>query len=226
LSNQPWRLDLFRALGLRVLQLTYNQRSLLGDGCSEPEDGGLSEYGVEVVRRCNELGITVDLAHCGPRTTREGVESSTKPVLLSHTGARSVFEHPRAKSDELMQACAQRGGVIGVVGMASLIGGVGSTIDNVLDHVEYIARLVGVDHVGFGLDFITGHERDDFGLLGYKPEMYQEEFMTGQSSAVTGLATIKDMTSLRDGLLHRGFGSADVGLILGGNFVRVFTETW
>lgn len=224
--NQWWRLDLFRALGLRVLQVTYNQRSLAGDGCSETSDAGLSEFGSRLAARCNEIGITLDGAHCGPKTTRDLIEASAAPVLLSHTGAKKVYEHPRCKADSEILACAERGGVIGVAGMASLIGGAGATIDTVLDHIQYIHGLVGPDHVGIGLDFITGHDADDFSLLDYKPEMYQEEFMTGVPMPVSGLGSTRDIVNIRDGLASRGFSEEDLRKVMGGNFIRVFRNTW
>lgn len=226
IGNQMWRLELFRILGLRVLQLTYNQRSLAGDGCAERTDGGLSEFGLELVARCNEIGITVDVAHSGRQTTMEAIEHSSKPILLSHTVAKSLHDHPRAKSDEEMLACANRGGVVGVVGIASLLGTANPTIETFLDHLVYIVDLIGADHVGLGLDFTTGHERDDYSLLGYKPEMYQEEFNTGVSRHVDGLTSIGDIVNIRDGLEARGFALADIRKVMGENFIRVFRDTW
>lgn len=226
IANQMWRLDLFRSLGLRVLQMTYNQRSLLGDGCSEATDGGLSELGEAVIGRSNEIGVTLDVAHSGRRTTLETIEHSSQPVLLSHTGAKALHDHPRCKTDEELVACSQKGGVVGVAGMASLLAANSPTIETFLDHVEYIVNLVGVEHVGLGLDFITGHEQDDFSLLGYKPEMYQESFNTGIANPVVGLESIKDVNNITDGLRSRGLAESDLVKILGTNLMRVFKQTW
>lgn len=225
LGKHLWRLELFRDLGLKVLQMTYNQRSLTGDGCAEPGDAGLSEFGAAVIEACDAGGITVDAAHAGPRMTLETIEASSKPVLLSHTGVRALSDNPRCKYDEAIVACAKKGGVIGIAGFGSLLGNP-ATIETFLDHVEYIAKLVGIDHVGLGLDFITGHEADDFSLLAYKPSMYQEQFATGVPNPVPGLGSIKDLAGIRDGLRRRGFGEEDTAKVMGENFVRVFRETW
>lgn len=224
--NQLWRLQLFHQLGLRVLQMTYNQRSLLGDGCSEPSDAGLSELGQTVIEECNNLGIALDASHCGPKTTLDTIDQSAQPVLLTHTGAKAIHDHPRCKSDEVLKACAERGGVIGIAGMASLIAKTNPSLDVFFQHVDYLADLVGPDHIGLGLDFITGHETDNFALLGYKPEMYQEQFTTGVANVVEGLESIRDIVNIKQGLVDRGFPRNDVENILGGNFIRVFRKLW
>ena len=227
IANQLWRLELLSALGVRVLQLTYNQRSLAGDGCAEKGDAGLSEFGERLISTCERLGVTVDVSHSWTRTSREAIEVASGPIVMTHTGAKAIHDHVRCKRDEELQACAKKGGVIGIAGaMASLIGEGKPTVETVVDHIEYIAHLVGIDHVGLGFDFISGHERDDFSLLEYKSSMYQEEFNTGISRKVEGLESIRGILNLRTRLLARGFSEDDCSRVFGSNFRRVFEETW
>lgn len=115
LGKYPWRLRLFYELGLRILQMTYNERALTGDGAAERTDAGLSDYGRDLIRNCNRLGIAVDTSHCGDRTTMEAIEASETPVLITHGNSRVVTPNPRCKTDEQVRACVERGGVVGVM---------------------------------------------------------------------------------------------------------------
>lgn len=227
LEREPWRLRLFHDLGLRVLQLTYNQRGYLGDGCAERSNGGLSDLGVAVIAECERLGIAVDVSHCGERTTMEAFEVATRPVLMTHAMARALCDNPRCKSDEQIQRCAATGGVIGIQALPAFVRTTPNpTIEDMLDHVDYLVRLVGVDHVGLGLDLTTGHERDDYSLLDYKPEMYRGVWVKGVQQAISGMNSLADVPRITRGLLARGYSDADVMGILGGNFARVLTELW
>lgn len=227
LAKDAWRLRLFYELGLRMLQLTYNDRSLAGDGCAERTDSGLSEYGLRLVADCNRLGIAVDVSHCGSRTTMEAIEVSRSPVLITHANARALCDNPRCKTDGQARACAAKGGVIGVQALPAFIStDPKPTIDDMLDHLDYWVRLVGVDHVGLGLDLTTGHERDDYSLLRYKPEMYRNVWVGGVQQWITGVGSLADLPNITERLLARGYGEADVLKLLGGNFVRVLTRIW
>ena len=228
LDTQGWRLRLFYELGLRMLQLTYNNRSLAGDGCAERTDSGLSEWGLRLVEECNRLGIALDVSHSGYRTTMEAIEASRTPVLITHANARTLCDNPRCKTDEQAQACAARGGVIGVQALPSFISAHDPrpTIEDMLDHLDHWVQLVGVDHVGLGLDFTNGHERDDYSLLGYKPEMYKNTWVGGVQQWIEGLGSLADLPNITERLLKRGYSEADAGKIMGGNFVRVLGEIW
>lgn len=227
IDRQMWRLRLFYELGLRVLQLTYNERCLVGDGCGEPSDAGLSDFGRQMVKECNALGIAVDVSHSGDRTTLEAIEASSAPVLITHGMARALCDNRRCKTDEAVKACAQKGGVIGVQAMGPFISRKPNpTLDDLLDHVDYFAQLVGPDHIGLGLDLTTGHERDDFGKLAYKPEIYDGLWKDGVMQQVPGIRTLADVPNITSGLLRRGYSPADVSKILGGNFLRVLETIW
>ena len=148
-------LDSLYDFGLRVLQLTYNTQNHVGAGCAEKSNAGLTNFGIQFVERLNDLGIVVDTGHCGKQTTLDACNYSTKPVIASHTGAERIFNHMRCKSDEEMMAIAKTGGVIGVFSMPWFVHDDpnNTTINHVLDHIDYIVNLVGVDHVGIGTDW-------------------------------------------------------------------------
>ncbi len=227
LEKELWRLRLFYELGLRVLQLSYNDRSLAGDGCAERTDSGLSEWGVQLIEECNRLGIAVDVSHCGYRTTMEAMELSKAPVLFTHANARALCDNRRCKTDEQVKRCAEKGGVVGVQALPAFISTrPGPTIEDMLDHVDHYAKLIGIDHVGLGLDLTTGHERDDYSLLGYKPEMYKGVWVDGVQQAIPGMGALADLPNITAGLLRRGYSAGDVTKILGANFVRVLSRLW
>lgn len=228
LARYPWRLRLFYELGLRILQMTYNERELTGDGCFEENDGGLSIYGRALIKHCNELGIAVDASHCGDRTTLETIEESATPVLLTHGNSRVICPKPRCKPDEAVKACAARGGVIGVQAFPPFMndGSHSPTIEDVLDHVDHYAELVGTQHIGLGLDLVTGHENDDFKLLRYDQNMYKGAWVGGVQQTVAGLSTLGEMPRLTEGLIARGYPDDDITGILGGNYLRVLHEIW
>lgn len=227
IDRQMWRLRLFYELGLRVLQLTYNERCLVGDGCAEPTDAGLSEFGRQLIKECNGLGIAVDVSHSGDRTTLEAIEASSQPILITHGMARALCDNRRCKTDEAVKACAEKGGVIGVQAMAPFISRKPNpTLDDLLDHVDYFVQMIGPDAVGLGLDLTTGHERDDFGKLGYKPEIYDGLWKDGVMQTVPGIGNLAEVPNITNGLLRRGYGPSDVQKILGGNFLRVLGTVW
>ncbi len=227
LDRQPWRLRMFYELGLRVLQLTYNERCLVGDGCAEASDAGLSEYGRRLIDDCNRVGIALDVSHCGDRTTLEAIDASSTPVLITHGMSRVLCDNPRCKTDEAVKRCAEAGGVIGIQALPAFISAdPDPTFEQMLDHIDYYARLVGPDHVGLGLDLVTGHERDDFSLLGYKPAMYQGVWKNGVQQTISGIESLADVPNITRGLVLRGYSDSDVSMILGGNFERVLSNIW
>ena len=147
------RLDVFHRLGVRIIQLTYNDRNIIGDGCLEPGDAGLSAFGRQVVERMNALGIAVDLSHCGTQTTADGIAASTKPPLITHSGCREVYRHPRSKEDRELKAMADKGGVLGIYFMPFIGQGSGApTVDMLMRQINHALKVCGTDHVGIGSD--------------------------------------------------------------------------
>jgi membrane dipeptidase len=157
LEGEVDNIDALYALGMRSFQLTYNFRTLVGDGCLERTNAGLSDFGVEVVERMNEIGVMVDLSHCGRQTTLDGIAFSRKPVAITHTMCETIRKgHPRAKTDEQMRACAEKGGVVGMAALGYFVGddpGGRTTVESYADHIEHATAVVGYEHIGLSSDF-------------------------------------------------------------------------
>jgi len=168
--------EVFHKVGQRVSQLTYNSRNRLGCGCKEPQDGGLTAYGAEVVAAMNRVGMVVDLSHTAERTSLDAVRASRKPVLITHSNCRALVAHPRCKSDTVIRAMAERGGVMGITVIpAFLKAGQPARIDHVLDHFDHVVRMAGIEHVGIGsdadvdaIDPRTNRIRPRYNVLGLK----------------------------------------------------------
>ncbi|MGI9104218.1 MAG: dipeptidase [Terriglobales bacterium] len=228
------RLELFHGLGVRIIQMSYNLRSLLGDGCLEPANAGLSTRGREAVARMNELGIAVDLSHCGQQTTADGIAVSKKPVLITHSGCNGVFRHPRNKDDREMRALVDRGGVMGVYFMPYLCASPKvPTADDVLQHIAYALKVCGEDHVGIGTDnsveavVLNDEQRKQF------EEMVAARKKAGISAPgedrmpfVPELNGPDKLRKVAEGLAKRGYGSSVIAKVLGGNFHRVLADIW
>jgi membrane dipeptidase len=218
----------FYGLGQRVSQLTYNERNLIGSGSTERNDSGLSDYGVSVVERMNQLGMAVDVSHCGDTTTLDACGVSKQPVLITHSNCRALNPHPRCKTDEAIRKIAASGGVMGITGVRMFVSAKEpTTIENLLDHYDHVAKLVGVEHVGIG---------SDIGLDGYDalPEpvrkklhsSYKASYGFREKDDIEGVDYPKRTYDLTEGLIRRGYSDANIELILGGNFQRVLSQIW
>ena len=229
------RLDELYRLGIRIVQPTYNRRNLLGDGCLEPANAGLSKAGVEAVARMNELGILVDLSHCGRRTAADAIAASTRPVAFTHTGSAAQNDHPRNRTDAELRAVAEKGGVSGVFFMPFLSEGRQPTAADVIRHLEHMIQVAGEDHVSIGTDG------------GISPEVLTPEFRERHAGFVrrrreagisapgetedgflfaNELNTPRRLETLADMLSARGHPDARIEKVLGANLVRVFADTW
>ena len=232
----------FHDLGVRVVQLTYNSQNLVGTGCCERHYGGLSYYGVEVVEEMNRLGVAVDLSHCCDETTMEAVEVSKDPVLFTHSSVRALCNaYGRNKTDEQIMALAVKGGVIGICSFPPLVKRdpkthivMRSTVDDVLNHIEYVVRLVGVDHVGFGTDMV-GKALDQGTVPWYssirmwrplRPDVFGAGPTDVYDPPPLGFERHSDAPNLTRGLVARGYSDQEILKILGGNFLRVFEGIW
>lgn len=228
-------LDAYHAMGLRVVQLTYNKRCHVGDGIEEPSDAGLSRYGKSVVRRLNDLGVVVDCSHTGVRTAMDAIEHSNAPVILSHANARAVRDIPRNVPDSLYKAIAASGGVIGIVGFPNFV----STrpkpaLDEFISHIEHVAALVGINHVGLGIDYYLGQH--PFSSDAQAKKAFDMRVSTGVWSAQSyppppyhypeGIETPDKLGNLTAGLLARGFTETDVRKVLGLNWLGVYRRIW
>jgi membrane dipeptidase len=204
----------FHALGQRISQLTYNARDRIGCGCFEARDTGLTPYGAEIVAAMNRVGMMVDVSHCSERTCLDAFAVSRQPVLITHSNCRKISSNPRCKSDTVIRAMAERGGVMGITSVAAFVSGRPlATIEDVLDHFDHVVRVTGVEHVGIGSDL--AHDAVD-------PR-------TGQALAryaVRGLPPARRIFDLTEGLIRRGYDDRAIELILGGNFQRVLSQIW
>ena len=146
--------DIAYGLGIRMALLTFNTRTYAGGGCGEREEGGLSYFGLDLVERLNELGMLIDLSHCGAQTTLDAIEASKDPVLCNHVGARALYPQcKRLKTDEALKALAAKGGVAGVSAIPNQLSGNSEQgIEDLLNHIDYMVNLIGIDHVAIGLD--------------------------------------------------------------------------
>jgi membrane dipeptidase len=243
-TDLAW-LDVFWQLGLRNLQLTYNERNHVGDGCLEPEDAGLSHLGRRVVRKANGLGLTVDLSHASPRTCLEAIETSERPCIISHAGVATLVPGPRSISDEVMRELAGAGGVMGVTTFPRVNWRGGPrrpSLDDFLDAVDHVVELLGIDHVGVGTDYAAAPGAYPKWVTRYLAETYApyrdgaedsrpglKEVLGGidiHDEQLEGFAGIHHLPRLTEGLMRRGYDEESIHKVLGSNFVRVFEQTW
>lgn len=221
-------LDVAYAKGLRSFMLTYNLMNNIGVGCTERVDAGLSTFGLSVVAHCNKIGMMVDVSHCGHLTTMDACLHSKKPVNANHTCARSVFAHARGKSNEALRAIADTGGIIGVVALpAFLTDDPSPTIEHMLDHIDYIAGLVGPQHVAIGTDWpLQAPEEMLRDLLSPRNAGlgFREKDRLDVTKRLVGFDDVRDLPNITRGLVKRGYSDAQIRGILGENALRVFAE--
>jgi membrane dipeptidase len=235
------RIEAFYRLGLRMLILAYNRSNLLAGGCADNGNSGLSALGRRVVQECNRVGMLLDGSHMSERSTLEMIDLSTAPIVFSHANPREVVDNPRNISDAQIRACAERGGVIGVVPWGPIVYKPGTsrrpTVDDLIDCVDHIAQVTGsTDAVAIGTDFSLGtygpHTLDPWGQPDYfhsitaafdqvvPPGSLQPERFT------EGFDTYPEILNVIDRLEARGYADSDVDGILGRNFLRVCGDVW
>lgn len=221
--------DLFRNLGQRVAQLTYNSRNLIGNGSTERRDDGLSDFGVSIVERMNKVGMAVDVSHCGDRTTLDAFEVSKRPVLITHSNCRALVPgHPRVKSDEAIRAMARSGGVMGITAVRMFVRDrEPTTVEHVLDHFDHVAKLVGAEHLGVGSDIdLNGYDDMPPELNRRLRAGYKGSYGFREKIDVEGLDHPRRMFDLTEGLIRRKYTDAQIEGVLGGNFRRVLADVW
>ncbi|WP_066068981.1 dipeptidase [Neobacillus soli] len=223
-------LEALNAFGLRVLQLTYNQQDYVGSGCAVNPDKGITDFGIQLIERLNKYGIVVDTGHCGKQTTLDACKYSKAPVIASHTGVKAIFNHMRCKSDEEIQAIAATGGVIGVFAMPWFIheDPNDTTINHVLNHIDYNINLVGIDHVGIGTDWPMSDVT--WSLVYFKEQIAPRlGFAKGNgpsTETIIGLEKYSYFINFTRGLMARGYSDEDIRKVIGGNWLRVFEAVW
>jgi membrane dipeptidase len=227
-------IHIYKALGVGVIQLSYNVRNRVGDGCEEPADAGLSRFGARLVDRLNEARVLVDCSHTGARTSLDAIERSSAPVILSHSNVASVHSSPRNVSNELMDAIAKSGGVIGAVGFPGMVSSSARpSLDQFVAHIDAIVQRVGIEHVGLGLDYYAGQHgvaSDEAAISGYKAAVSSGVWTTAYPPPPhyypAGIETPRTLPNLARRLLERGYTELDVRKILGENWLRVMKAVW
>ncbi len=234
LESKLERIELFRDLGVRVMQLSYNRKSPFGAGVMEPDGGGLTSRGREAVAKINTVGVALDLSHANPQTTSDAIEASAKPVVMTHGGCAAVYAHPRNKTDEQLRALAQKGGVFGIYDLPYLTPSPKQpALDDYMAHMEHALKVAGEDHVGVGSDVsIQPFDTSPKGMAEFN-KFLEERRKAGVAAPgedrpvyVLGLNRPRKIEIITDQLLKRGYPARVAEKVIGTNFVRVLTEIW
>ncbi len=244
------RIDLFYNMGLRVVQLTYNLRNLVGDGCTERYKTGLTYFGIKVVERLNERRMAVDVSHCSEQVGWDALEVSSAPIIVSHSASNAVCYHDRGKGDDLARAIAQRGGLFGVAAIGGFLqADTGATLDDFVDHVEHLVDVMGIDHVGIGSDkcgpgpgtesnyefpeemgpfetsFLYSEDPEPKGAPDGFPWMgFRAEHRLSDEHRIVDFDQVTDWPNITVKLAERGFTEEELRKLLGQNYVRVFRD--
>ena len=236
LAGDASRVARLKELGIRTVQLTYNLHTAAGDGCMVPNDGGITPFGRDVIAEVNRLRLQIDFSHVGHRTAADGVAVSTRPPAITHTGCYDLTRHPRNIPDTLLRAVADKGGVVGIYFMCYLVEKGQEHKEDVLRHLEHAIQVCGEDHVGIGTDGIVPALVLDEAYRHYwRVEVYEPRVKRGVVAPNEGADIFNYAPEynppdryrlLGEDLLQRGHSRARVEKILGGNFARLFSETW
>jgi membrane dipeptidase len=213
--------DVFYKLGIRHALMAYNEKNTVGCGCHVPEDTGLTDWGRQLIREMNRVGMLVDCAHTGYRTTMEAIEASEAPAIISHTNVRALGDHPRCVRDDQIKACAAKGGVLGMTGLSGFLGASPPTPERLVDHVDHVANLVGPQHVGLGLDYVYDIETFE-SFVARMPDRYPP----GEGYTDMQQLEPEQIPRVTEELLRRGYAEAEIRGILGENWLRVCRQVW
>jgi membrane dipeptidase len=226
--REPKDVKAFYELGLRCAQLTYNTQNLLGSGSTERVDGGISDYGEQIIKSMNEVGMLVDVSHSGDKTTLDAIELSPKPIAFTHSNCRALNNHPRLKTDEAIRKLAAKGGVMGITGVRMFVKDKEpTTVEDIVNHIDHVVKLVGIEHVGIG---------SDSDLMGYDhmpPDQYKQlkagykaSYAFRDKIDTDGFDHPRKVYDLTAALIRRGYSDSNIQAVLGGNFRRLLGTTW
>jgi len=225
-EDQIGYVEIFKRLGVGIVQMAYNTQNLVGTGCYE-RDGGLSGFGHEIVAEMNRVGVMCDLSHVGSKTSEEVILASKKPVCYSHCLPSGLKEHPRNKADEELKFIADHGGFVGVTMFAPFLkNGINSTIDDYAEAIDYIVNICGEDNVGIGTDFTQGQDQPFFEWLTHDKGYARRLTRFGEIINPLGIRTIGEFPNLTDTLSARGWSDSKVEKIMGRNWINVLKDVW
>jgi membrane dipeptidase len=227
IEDQLGYLQVFKDLGVGIMQIAYNTQNLVGTGCYESRDGGLSDFGHEVIAEMNRVGILCDLSHVGPKTSEDVIKASKKPCAYTHCLPAALKSHPRNKSDEQLRFIVERGGFVGVTMFPPFLKrGTLSTVDDYVEAMEHVINVCGEEQVGFGTDFTQGYGPEFFEWItrdkGYARKL--TEF--GDIINPAGMREIKDYPNLTAAMEKRGWKEARIRKLMGENWVRLLKQVW
>jgi len=240
IENELDRIEILYGFGARVMGIAYSESNALGSGLKEPRDGGLTSFGHRAVERMNKVGIAIDCSHCSDQTSLDVIETSTKPIFLTHTGARSLWNIRRLATDEVLKACADKGGVIGIEAAPHTTltqRNPHHNIESFMEHFEYIKELVGIDHLAFGPDTLYG---DHVGLhhvfaeaLSISSSHQGDEKSSASAPKFEEVQYVKGIENPTEGshnilrwLVEHEYSDEDIASVMGGNILRVLEDVW
>lgn len=226
--HTPKDVQFFHDMGMRCAQLTYNSQNRIGSGSTERVDGGVSDFGLSIIAAMNEAGMLIDVSHSGDRTTLDAIELSGTPIAITHSNCRALVDHPRVKTDEAIKALAAKGGVMGITGVRMFVSKTEpTTISDVVDHIDHVVKLVGIEHVGIGTDAdLNGYDDTSPEMNKLLRGSYKESYAFRDKIDVDGFDHPLKMYDLVEELIRRGYSNANITAVLGGNFQRLLTTIW
>lgn len=222
---------IFHRLGVRIIALAYNESSPFAAGCTEPSDSGLTSLGIQAVQDMNRLGMVIDLSHVGHRASRQAIELSSDPVIFSHSNPSALQSNPRNIPDDMIRACAAKGGVIGLSTFSAFVGetqgGRHPTLDEYLNQMDHVLNLVGPDHVAVGTDILVD-QTDGVWWRAVTGRLYPEvsQGMTYETHNVSGFMDQTDFPAVAEAMLKHGYSEEVVRKIVGENWLRVYSQVW
>jgi membrane dipeptidase len=233
IENELERIEILYGLGVRSMGITYSESNALGSGLKEDRDGGLTSFGKEAVERMNKVGMAIDCSHVGIQTTKDVIEFSKKPIFLSHVGAKTLWDSRRLSPDDVLKACAAKGGIIGIEAAPHTtltLNNTNHSIDSYMEHFEYVKNLVGIDHVSFGPDTLYG---DHVELHHAFAAHLSTQSTHGNSDLFEEVEYVKGIENPTEGsknilryLVKNNYSDEDIKKVMGGNVIRALKEIW
>jgi len=227
LEDKLWRIEILVRMGLRILGLAYTTANAFGDGCGEKRDAGLTYLGEELIGMLNEMPVILDLSHCGDRTRAEATALARAPVC-THSNASALRPNGRNTTDDTVKAMVAKGGMTGVCGLPHSLADANPTLDDLLNHVDHFVKLVGIDGVGIGMDYVEGYQ-DQANVVAppsvitwrtRRPDIFGPLSAFGRQPYPLGVEGVARLPNLTAGLFARGYKDTEVSAIMGGNWLR------
>jgi len=226
-EDQIGYISLFKELGVGIVQMAYNTQNLIGTGCYESHDGGLSDFGREAVAEMNRVGIMCDLSHVGAKTSQDVIEVSSKPVCYSHIAPAGLKSHPRNKSDEQIRTIVDKGGFVGVTMFPPFLNrGTDSTVDDYVEAMDYVINVAGEDAVGYCTDFTQDYDRPFFDWITMDKGYARKLTEFGEILSLKGIGRIGETSNLTIAMERAGWSEFRIRKVMGENWLRVLKEVW